>query len=287
MHLQASVKKQKMAAYVVTLVHGTWAPQAAWTQRDSFFRRQLETGINDTVAFERFSWSGENTHAARIAAGIRARLPGIDESQERFVSRTSIPELARVPIFCSVFFGDEAGFALRMAHVIAFLPLYTLPALTVALYARLLFWGGPPLVEAYREWLLDKLRRTDIGFKQKRGLLFLALLPISLLFAIVLAIVLPLIALMEGLALGGTVAESLLMRVTVAPTPPGWDAGQLTVVSPSLLSVVHGPGWNQRMRHLMRFGLIHGLTYADSNTVAAIASWMRETGAQHQPGKPL
>jgi hypothetical protein len=61
------------AEYVVTLVHGTWADTKGWVARGSFLRRELERGLR-SVAFRRFSWTGANTHAARIAGGARLAL---------------------------------------------------------------------------------------------------------------------------------------------------------------------------------------------------------------------
>ena len=56
------------AEYVITLVHGTWGDTKGWVARGSFLRRELERQLG-SVAFRRFSWSGANTHAARIAGG--------------------------------------------------------------------------------------------------------------------------------------------------------------------------------------------------------------------------
>jgi hypothetical protein len=70
--------EERNRQYLVTLVHGTFARGAAWTQEGSFFRQQLETALGPCLAFSRFDWSGENSHSARedaakdLAARIRA-----------------------------------------------------------------------------------------------------------------------------------------------------------------------------------------------------------------------
>jgi hypothetical protein len=62
--------------YVITLVHGTFAPQAAWTKEDSKLCRFLKERLQGPVRFQRFGWTGTNTHTARIAAseGLRAQV---------------------------------------------------------------------------------------------------------------------------------------------------------------------------------------------------------------------
>jgi hypothetical protein len=60
---------------VVTLVHGTFARQAAWTQPGSKLRDALtkHLGGKEIVGFERFNWSGDNNHSARLQAGNELR----------------------------------------------------------------------------------------------------------------------------------------------------------------------------------------------------------------------
>jgi len=52
---------------VITLVHGTWAPDAPWTQSTSDLAQALSTAL-ERVHFERFVWSGSNSHRARCRA---------------------------------------------------------------------------------------------------------------------------------------------------------------------------------------------------------------------------
>jgi len=54
----------------VTLVHGTFSSRASWTRDGSAFRQSLQTGVGPGVRIRRFEWSGANTHAARLKAGV-------------------------------------------------------------------------------------------------------------------------------------------------------------------------------------------------------------------------
>jgi hypothetical protein len=53
--------------HLVTLVHGTWAPNPEWTLEASPLCQSLKTLLGDVV-FERFTWSGKNSHHARSKA---------------------------------------------------------------------------------------------------------------------------------------------------------------------------------------------------------------------------
>lgn len=57
-------------AYVITLVHGTWADTRGWVAPGSVLRRELEGRLGHLV-FREFPWISANTHAARIEAGVR------------------------------------------------------------------------------------------------------------------------------------------------------------------------------------------------------------------------
>lgn len=62
---------------IVVLVHGTFAPDAAWTTSDSPLVRRLTEQLGDHALFVRFQWLGafgtgyNNTHAHRYAASRR------------------------------------------------------------------------------------------------------------------------------------------------------------------------------------------------------------------------
>lgn len=65
-----------MGNYVVTLVHGTFSRNAAWTKDDSFLIQKLKSGLPGNIVISRFPWSGHNRFNARIsaAADLRAHL---------------------------------------------------------------------------------------------------------------------------------------------------------------------------------------------------------------------
>jgi len=54
--------------YVITLVHGTFAPHSAWTVDGSLLRNTFRTVLDGDVAFEPFAWSGNNSRTARATA---------------------------------------------------------------------------------------------------------------------------------------------------------------------------------------------------------------------------
>lgn len=57
--------------YVVTLVHGTFARDAAWTQEDSLLRIALEERLDAPVTFRCVTWSGRNAVEARMEGARR------------------------------------------------------------------------------------------------------------------------------------------------------------------------------------------------------------------------
>jgi hypothetical protein len=74
---QASELTPPATDVVVTLVHGTWAHGAAWTQPNSPFCKQLTEELHfrgvAKVTFPPFKWSGGNTHLDRRLASIQLR----------------------------------------------------------------------------------------------------------------------------------------------------------------------------------------------------------------------
>jgi hypothetical protein len=60
----------------ITLVHGTFARNAAWTRPGSALREHLEARLPGRVVYHRFRWSGLPSHLARDRAArrLRARL---------------------------------------------------------------------------------------------------------------------------------------------------------------------------------------------------------------------
>jgi hypothetical protein len=55
--------------YAITLIHGTFAAESAWYQKDSVFARDIQNNLGQSSEIFSFAWSGSNSHASRIAAG--------------------------------------------------------------------------------------------------------------------------------------------------------------------------------------------------------------------------
>lgn len=78
-----------MKVMVVTLIHGTWAGGAAWTNTKSAIREAIAKQYTD-VHFEQFEWSGSNLHRARCraAVGLREHLKKVTQlypGQDQFL----------------------------------------------------------------------------------------------------------------------------------------------------------------------------------------------------------
>lgn len=58
---------------IVTLVHGTFANQAAWTNSDSKLSKYLLHKLPQGTTLKRFQWSGRNSHFARYIASQQLR----------------------------------------------------------------------------------------------------------------------------------------------------------------------------------------------------------------------
>src|SRR5687767_12520763 len=75
--LAARERIQGMAGIVISLVHGTFFPGAEWTRPGSTLREQLITKLSPHyVHFETPTWTGANTHDARLsdAADLAAHV---------------------------------------------------------------------------------------------------------------------------------------------------------------------------------------------------------------------
>jgi hypothetical protein len=65
-----------------TLIHGTFAPNAAWTKEGSFLREELQKAFGDQIHFhDDFVWSGWPTHTARHIAAKRLKGYLLDLTQ--------------------------------------------------------------------------------------------------------------------------------------------------------------------------------------------------------------
>ena len=54
--------------YCVTLVHGTFAPNAPWTNEGSNLRKTLQERLGGAVRFTTHNWGGANSQSARLDA---------------------------------------------------------------------------------------------------------------------------------------------------------------------------------------------------------------------------
>lgn len=91
--------------YVITLVHGTWARDAPWTQESSLLCQTLCKLLPEPVKLERFLWSGQNSHRARREAGYR-----LEHHLRRLVAKYPSAEHY---VVCHSHGGNVALYALR------------------------------------------------------------------------------------------------------------------------------------------------------------------------------
>jgi hypothetical protein len=79
---------------VVTLVHGTWAPNAPWTDGTSAFCEEINKQLDGAVEFHPFNWSGGNSHddrllAARsLASELRTRCADMPDAKHFVVAHS-------------------------------------------------------------------------------------------------------------------------------------------------------------------------------------------------------
>ncbi|MBN7817789.1 esterase/lipase family protein [Algoriphagus pacificus] len=58
----------------VILIHGTFAKNAEWIQKDSSFQLALMKSLKSDVIFSKFDWDGKNCHSSRINYGDKLRI---------------------------------------------------------------------------------------------------------------------------------------------------------------------------------------------------------------------
>lgn len=56
-------------AYVITMVHGTFANNAPWINNNSEFSKRIQNNLKHKSIIYSFNWSGKNSHSARLLAG--------------------------------------------------------------------------------------------------------------------------------------------------------------------------------------------------------------------------
>lgn len=59
--------------YVITLVHGTFAPDALWVQPGSLLWQRLMSDLEGSSIIRSFRWTGENSVFSRQRAGDELR----------------------------------------------------------------------------------------------------------------------------------------------------------------------------------------------------------------------
>jgi pimeloyl-ACP methyl ester carboxylesterase len=70
---------------VMTLVHGTFAPRAAWTRADSAMAKALVREFGPRTLIRSFDWGGRNSHDARRAGGLNLARQ-LEEELSRYPS---------------------------------------------------------------------------------------------------------------------------------------------------------------------------------------------------------
>jgi alpha-beta hydrolase superfamily lysophospholipase len=76
---------------LITLVHGTFASDAEWTRSDSKLCSGIGAAIGRKAIFQRFNWSGSNTHRARRSAAQELR-------EQLKLNQTNYPAASQVII---------------------------------------------------------------------------------------------------------------------------------------------------------------------------------------------
>jgi len=95
--------------YLITLVHGTFAPKAPWTQNEEQFCQNLEKELASPVSYQTLEWSGKNRSAARTSAA-KALVIELQRQQELYPDKQKI-------IIAHSHGGNIAMYALRdMPH---------------------------------------------------------------------------------------------------------------------------------------------------------------------------
>jgi hypothetical protein len=133
--------------YIVTLVHGTFAKDAAWTQEGSLLRVALEKRLGAPVTFRTVGWSGRNT---------MRRMQGAQELVKELHHQMKDPD-ALLFVIAHSHGGNVALHAmrdpqirLRVAGVVTISTLFVLVSRRTSVYwdAGLIFGGLVPYAAA-------------------------------------------------------------------------------------------------------------------------------------------
>ena len=71
--LQAGEREGTNELHVVTLIHGTWAKNAAWIRPDSVLSKALRERLGQDTKIFPFIWSGCNSPSARSSASEKLK----------------------------------------------------------------------------------------------------------------------------------------------------------------------------------------------------------------------
>jgi hypothetical protein len=134
-------------ALLVTLVHGTFAPNAPWTAAGSSLFEATRRALGDAAQIDAFVWSGANSHAVRRQAG---------QSLAAFLARRAAAAPGRRHLLIAHSHGGNVAlYALKLqpalAPTVAGIVTMATPFITVRrrqIHAaiRLLSWLVPPAV---------------------------------------------------------------------------------------------------------------------------------------------
>lgn len=103
------MEKEASKKWIAILVHGTWAPDSAWTLDGSLLRMTLETKLKGDVEFNIFKWSGNNLFMLRRKQS--------DKLFRLVRKKLSENPAARIALFCHSHGGNIALEAVNRPEV--------------------------------------------------------------------------------------------------------------------------------------------------------------------------
>ena len=215
-----------------------------------------------------FAITIDDTAPKRFDGWIQERIAPLLAQQKTLSEGIDLPWIRGVNFLCVSYVSDEAGVALRVVQVIAGAPFALLQLIVIVLA---LVIGFIPLIA-----IIDLVEYLHLPTMLGSLLGLLVALPILAMASVMALMPLPFHGLLRSLAHGESLRTSLLLDVWTSSQPTNLDRRNLRMLRLSLAHVLFGRGWLDRLRHLRRFRLVHGLGYADPSTLEQIAEWMRQ-----------